>query len=315
MTTLAPSARLALDRVAELGRAPIETVSPEQARTDILQTYAVNQNPHEDVASVEEIFVGDLRLKVWCGKNTPVANAPALLHLHGGGWVVGSIETHEDVSRSIANRANAIVVAPDYRLAPEHAFPAGLDDCIAALKYMRDNSDRLGIDPERIAVGGDSAGGNLAAAVALSARDAEDLPDLTAQLLIYPVTDCRAASESYDTYADGFGLTAAGMHWFCDHYLQGGDPTDQMASPLMAESLEGVAPAFVALAECDVLYSEGAAYADRLSAAGPCVTETWPGQIHGFVSMRGIIPEGDEAVNALIRAWARYDTALRPNLP
>lgn len=187
---------------------------------------------------------------------------------------------HEDICRTLANMAGAVVVSPDYRLAPEHPFPAAIDDCAATLVWMTEQADALGIDPLRILVAGDSAGGNLAAVVALLARDGQ-VPAVIGQVLIYPVTDQLQTSDSYLRYQEDFGLTAAAMKWFRDHYLP--EPTsrsDWRASPLSAESLAGVAPALVILAGYDVLFDEGAAYAERLSAEAKATTRTWPGQIH-----------------------------------
>jgi acetyl esterase len=253
------------------------------------------------------VHVGGVRLRIWRGLDAPSKGAPCLLYLHGGGWVIGSPETHEDVCRALANRAGAVVASPDYRLAPEHPFPAAIEDCAAILRHMVREADALGIDQGRVAIGGDSAGGNLAAVLALMARD-DDVPKVVAQLLIYPVTESRQASGSYARCGDGFGLTAGGMRWFRDHYLP--DPaaiSDWRASPLLAPSLKGVAPAAMVLAGQDVLYDEGADYATRLESETRTARHTWPGQIHGFFSMRRHIPEGDEALSRLIEAWRAFD--------
>ena len=215
--------------------------------------------------------------------------APALLYLHGGGWVIGAPETHEDICRSLANRVGAVVISPDYRLASEHPFPAALSDCAAVMRHIVAQSQCLGIDPTRIVVGGDSAGGNLAAVLALLARDGE-VPPVLAQLLVYPVTDQRQTSNSYHHYAEGFGLTSKAMAWFRDHYAAAA--SNWRASPLLATALQGVAPAFVVLAGHDVLYDEGAAYAARLATETKASLRVWPGQIHGFVSMGRVDPTG-----------------------
>ncbi|KQS71624.1 lipase [Rhizobium sp. Leaf371] len=310
MTALDLSARRVLDLMARENAPPIETLSPEEARTGFLEGFAALQKPLEEVAATEERFLGPLRLRLWRGQGAPAEGAPALLYLHGGGWVVGAPESHEDICRILANLAGAVVVSPDYRLAPDHPYPAAVEDCAALLADMAAHADRYGIDPARIAVGGDSAGGNLAAVLALMARDGA-LPQVTAQILIYPVTDQRQTSASYAAYARDFGLTAAGMAWFRAHYLpREDDGTDWRLSPLLVSSLEDVAPAFVALAGHDVLYDEGAAYAERLQMEAEAIVRTWPGQIHGFVSMGGLIPEARDALEAAAEAWAAFDAKI-----
>lgn len=307
MTGLDKSAQAALEAEILAGGLPIELGTPQQARQMYLDGFAADQNPLEPVAEKRVFYVGDMRLCQWRGQDAPMQNAPALLYLHGGGWVIGSPETHEDICSILANRMGAVVIAPDYRLAPEHPFPAALDDSVAALKYMKDNAGDLGLNPSRIAVGGDSAGGNLAAVVALMARDGV-VPQTTAQLLIYPVTNQAQDAESFHSFSDGFGLTAAAMTWFRDHYLSDPDSfEDWRAAPLRASSLKGVCPASIILAGHDVLYSEGKAYAERLESEARATVHCWPGQIHGFVSKSGIIPEAHLALQALIADWKAAD--------
>lgn len=302
MTTLDPSAKRALVMTGA-PPPPLETLSPEEARAVYLDGVFTLQWPPEPVHDVAEHKIGGLRLKVWRGHGIPRDNAPALLYLHGGGFVIGSPESHEDICRILANAAGGVVVSPDYRLAPEHPFPAALEDCAATLRWMRDQAAMLGIDAGRIVVAGDSAGGNLAAVTALMARDG-DVPSVVGQLLIYPVTDQHQTAQSYTDYADGYGLTTAGMRWFRDHYLpKVEDRSDWRASPLFVPSLSGVAPAYVVLAGHDVLYSEGLAYAERLTAETTARFRLWPGQIHGFVSMGRAIPEAREALEATAAAW------------
>lgn len=308
MTGLDASAAEALRQAAQAGAAPIETCAPEAAQQDYLQGFAATQLPLEAVAETTESWADGVRMKLWRGQAAPQSAAPALLYLHGGGWVIGAPETHEDICRSLANRACAVVISPDYRLAPAHPFPAALSDCAAVLRHIVAQSQSLGIDPARIVVGGDSAGGNLAAVLALLARDGE-VPPVLAQLLIYPVTDQRQNSDSYRRYAEGFGLTAQAMAWFGGHY--GAAATDWRASPLLATSLQGVAPAFVVLAGHDVLYNEGAAYAARLATEAKASLRVWPGQIHGFVSMGRVIPEAAEALTTIAAAWREFDAGFR----
>ena len=289
---------------------PVEDCSPQEARQQYLDRFAEKQRPLEEMDSIEERRIGDVRLKIWRGRGTPDREAPALLYLHGGGWVIGAPETHEDVCRILANAVGAVVVSPDYRLAPEHAFPAAVEDCAATLVWMKEQAGPLGIDPKRILVAGDSAGGNLAAVLALMARDAT-APPVIGQILIYPVTDQGQGSDSYRRYARDFGLTADGMRWFRDHYLpDGADQNDWRASPLCAASLRDVAPAFTVLAGHDVLFDEGLAYAERLQAETHANLRIWPGQIHGFLSMGAIIPEAREALDSIVQAWRSMDPAL-----
>ncbi|CAH2404264.1 putative enzyme [Mesorhizobium ventifaucium] len=203
--------------------------------------------------------------------------------------------------------AACVVVSPGYRLAPEHKFPAAIEDCRAVLSFLQDGAGDLGIDAERIAVAGDSAGGNLATVLCLLARGDKKPP--VAQLLFYPNTDASQAADSYRRFADGYGLTSATMAWFRDHYVNhAGDIDDWRVSPLKAASLAGAAPAFVAIAGHDILADEGEAYAKRLEDDGvPVVLRRWPGQIHGFVSMGRHGPAARQAVGAAVAAWRGFD--------
>lgn len=219
-----------------------------------------------------------------------------LVYYHGGGWVCGSINTHDDVCRKLAQSMGHAVLSVDYRLAPEFAFPEPLNDCIVALRWAYSHASELGIDASRIAVGGDSAGGNLAAAVA----NLQPVP-LKFQMLIYPVTDATRSSQSYQDNATGYRLTANGMKWFCDHYLSGsiGSPTDPRVSPLFADAvtLASAPPAIVITAEYDPLRDEGEQYAQRLLEAGvACSLTRYYGQIHGFFSMSHFVDDGAAAI-------------------
>jgi acetyl esterase len=219
---------------------------------------------------------------------------------HGGGFVIGDLESADRTCRKLAIGTGALVVSVDYRLAPEHPFPAGPDDCFAALRWIVDNAASLGGDSSRLAVGGDSAGGNLAAVVALQARDQGVA--LRHQLLVYPVTDCTMSSTSYDENAEGYLLTRDSMDWFVVHYLSAGaDAKDPRVSPLYADDLRGVAPALVITAEFDPLRDEGEAYAERLRDAGVEVeTRRFDGQVHGFFGLGTITPVANEAVDLAI---------------
>ena len=309
MTGLDPSAIRALAWPGE-PETPVEDCTPVAARAQFLAGVAATQWPPEEVDETTERDARGIRVKIWRGRGAPQDGAPAMLYLHGGGWVIGAPETHEDICRILANIAGAVVVSPDYRLAPEHPFPAAADDSAATLAWMSEEAATLGIDPSRIVIAGDSAGGNLAAVVALMARDG-DVPPVIGQMLIYPVTDQHQASDSYRRCATDFGLTAEGMRWFRDHYVQDdADRSNWRASPMQVPSLQGVAPAFVVLAGYDVLFDEGLAYAQRLEAEASASTRIWPGQIHGFVSMGRAIPEAREALDAIVSAWRGMDPLL-----
>jgi acetyl esterase len=229
-----------------------------------------------------------------------------MLFLHGGGFVIGSLETHDSLCRQLALRSGAAVLALDYRLAPEHPFPTAIDDAWAALGWIRQNASNLGLDGDRMAVGGDSAGGTLAAVCALLARDA-GLP-LALQLLITPGTAAHADTASHRLFGDGFLIDNATIAWFFDHYIPYHHRRDWRFAPLEAPDVDGVAPACVILAECDPLVDEGIAYADRLRAAGvPVQLELYRGLTHDFIKMGRALKEAglaqQFAADALKEAW------------
>jgi acetyl esterase len=257
----------------------------------------------DEVDEVVDLLIpgpaGSLRVRVYRPRSTTLL--PVLVWFHGGGWVVGSLDSHDPVCRAIANRAPCVVVSVDYRLAPEHPYPAAVDDAWAATEWVAQEALSLGADVSKMVVGGDSAGGNLAAVVALRARDA-GLP-LAMQALVYPVTDFDLASESYERLATGLNLTRAKMEWYWKAYLGDADGSHPDASPLRAADLAGVAPALVQTAEHDPLVSEGEAYADRLNAEGVPVTLTrYDGMIHGFIRMPGLVAEADDAIGEIAAA-------------
>ncbi|TGT86040.1 MULTISPECIES: alpha/beta hydrolase [unclassified Mesorhizobium] len=303
-------------RALEIGRAaggePFENGSVAAARAAYIASFPTQQGDREPVAATEQRQVdgpnGPVTIRIHRGIGAPRTGARAVLYLHGGGWVIGNLDSHDEICRWLANLGNAVVICPDYRLAPEHKFPAGLEDCAAVLRFMAGNAGDLGIDPARIAVAGDSAGGNLAAVLTLLARDGL-APPLAAQILIYPNTDARQIADSYRRFGDGFGLTAATMAWFRDRYVRTPDDiADWRVSPLLVSSLAGAAPAFVAVAGHDILADEGTAYAERLRADGvPLVLRHWPGQIHGFVSMGRHILAARQAVSEAA-AWLQLQT-------
>jgi len=264
--------------------------------------------PAAAIASVKEQIVagpgGALRLRLY----RPLGNGPfpLLVFFHGSGFVLCSLDTHDGICRNLCAGAGCVIVSVDYRLAPEHKFPAGLDDCVFAVRWSAQHAPELDADAQRMAIAGDSAGGNLAAAAAIELRD-EGGPALRGQLLIYPVTDYHTpGTPSYSENADGYGLTRDTMVWFWDHYLA--DPADAanpLASPLRAASLANLPPALVVTAEFDPLRDEGEAFAERLRAAGvPAATSRWDGMNHGFFFWVGVV---DRAADAMAEscAWLR----------
>lgn len=259
--------------------------------------------PVDEVAVVRDLEVEgqehSLRLRVY--RPSDEGRLGALLWFHGGGWVVGSIESHDHLCRAIAARAPCCVVAVDYRLAPEHPFPAAVDDAWTALQWIQGAADELRIDAARVAIGGDSAGGNLAAVTARRARDAGIA--LTLQVLAYPVIDADFESESYRQFGSGPFLTREKMQWYWSTYLAGADPLHPDASPLRAVELQGVAPALVQTCEYDPLCAEGELYARRVTEAGVAATLTrYEGTIHGFLRMPALTPTATRALEEITAA-------------
>jgi acetyl esterase len=297
-------------RVLEMGRAagrpPVETQTPPQAREAYARGRSAVVAPPPEVAEVRDIAIGggpSLRFYRGLGAADP---SPALLYLHGGGWVLGDLDSHDSVCRILANAARCRVLAVDYRLAPEHPFPAALEDALAAARWLHAHAGELGVDATRIGVGGDSAGANLAAVLALLGRDGA-LPAFGYQALIYPVTDLSCAHDAHRREMPDIGLTPAAMRWFIAHYLGEASPDDWRVSPLRAESLAGTPPAFVVTAGHDPLCDEGEAYARRLADEGEPVTHRHlPDQIHGFVAMGGAIAAAGRVLGELGLALARH---------
>jgi acetyl esterase len=300
-----------LDNLAAAGAKPLQELSVEEARRVVEESAAGMFGPVDAVGLVAERAIpgpnGPIRLRVY----EPEGDRPfpVLVYFHGGGWVVGSLDTHDGVCRALARLTPCVVVSVDYRLAPGHRFPEPFEDAWAATAWTAEHAASIGGDPGRIAVGGDSAGGNLAAAVALRARD-RGLP-LAFQLLVYPVCDYDLDTGSYLEHATGYWLTRDAMRWYWEHYLgPDGDGADPCASPLRAGELAGVAPALVITAEFDPLLDEGEAYARRLEQAGIEVTlSRYAGMIHGFFRMRAVTDRTqdalEEAAAALGAAFSR----------
>jgi acetyl esterase len=304
-----PEVKMVLTAI-EAAAVPLSQQSPE----DLRQAYSAMaaMAAKEDVRSVMDRTIpgpgGDIPVRVYVPTQAASAvsdgtGAPVLVWFHGGGWVIGDLETADGTARALANAADVVVVSVDYRLAPENRFPAAFDDAMAAIQWVVDKGEELGLDPSRLAVGGDSAGGNLAAVACQQLRDSG--PPIRFQLLVYPVTDARLSSPSIDENAEGYFLTREVMLWFRDHYLGDRDRDDPRVSPLRAseEALTGVAPALVITAEYDPLRDEGEAYGDRLRAAGvDCEVTRYDSMIHGFFSMKDLIPEGGLAITQAAQA-------------
>ena len=300
-----------LDRINRARRRPFHAMTPAQARADYGRAAEVLDLPRAALARVQACSVpaadgSALPARLYAPSH---ARLPVLLYLHGGGFVVGGLETHDSLCRQLALRSGGAVLALDYRLAPEHRFPTAVDDAWAAMAWLAgEGADPLGLDGRRLAVGGDSAGGTLAATCAIHARD-RGLA-LALQLLITPGTTAHRDTASHKLFANGFLLDEATVAWFFDHYIDFHHRRDWRFAPLEADDLDGVAPACVILAECDPVVDEGIAYADRLRAAGVAVEiEIYRGLTHDFIKMGRALKEAAwaQAVAgaALQAAWQR----------
>ncbi len=302
---LDPQAQDFLNRLEAAKLPPFHTQSVEQLRAQMdMSTAFLGELP--GVARVQDLRVpgtgGDFRVRIITPHGSPAGARPVLVYFHGGGWVLGNIASHEGVCRALASASGAIVVDVDYRLAPEHPFPAAAEDAYAATSWVAANAAGFGGDPARIAVGGDSAGGNLAAVACLMAQE-RDGPRVNFQVLLYPITDCDLDTPSYRQFAEGYFLTRAEMAWYWDHYVA--DPRQRLnpqASPLRAADFRGLPPALVITAEYDVLRDEGEAYARRLEAAGvPVTLRRYHGMIHGFIRRFPFFDQGKAAIDEIGR--------------
>ena len=311
MPDLHPQIQRVLQVMAEANLKPIEAMTPAEARAQMEATAQSRKAEPLPVVRVEERMVpgpaGGIRLRLyWPNAAAP---APAIVYYHGGGHVIGSLDTHDLIARNLCAGTEALVASVDYRMGPEHKFPAAVEDSFAALKWVHAHANELGADPDRIGVHGDSAGANLAAVVALMARDA-GTPNLRLQSLVYPVADYGLTGDSYEKFAEGYGLlTRQAMVWFRNHYLRSPrDAEDWRASPIRVATLAGVAPAIVVTAECDVLHDDGERYAEALRRAGvPVEYKEYPGMIHAFF---GMVPVVDDAMNAQRAVWAAFNRAF-----
>ncbi len=300
---LHPQAKFLLDLMVERRIPPTHTLSPADARAFYRERRAVTQPEPPPIAEIRELRAegpaGPIPLRLYHPQPAAERRArpPVLVYFHGGGWVIGDLDTHDTLCRQLALGSGCAVVSVDYRLAPEHRFPAAFDDCLAATRWVQAQASDLGVDRARLAVGGDSAGGNLAAAVAIALRDAGDVP-VRFQLLIYPATDQRRGWPSHTTNGQGYLLTTETIDYFHDHYLP--EPAmdlDWRASPLLHPDLSQLPPAFVLTAGYDPLRDEALQYSHRLSQAGNrCAHVLFERQIHGFITMGKVIDEANSAV-------------------
>lgn len=295
---LHPQIQAFIDRLAKFDLTPIHELDPVAVREQSAKVGSLS-HPPEKVERVQNRMIpgsaGEIPVRIYTPKGT--APFPAILYFHGGGWVLGDLDIGDSVCRTLANVAGSVVVSVDYRLAPESKFPAAVEDAYAAVLWVAENATEIDADCDRIAVVGESAGGNLAAAVSLMARDRGTIK-IAYQLLIYPVLNYEFETESYRNFAEGYFLTKAGIIWYWNHYLATPkDGKNKYASPLLAENLEGLPSALIVTAEYDVLRDEAEAYARRLREAGvPVKVIRYEGMIHGFISMGKAIAVGVEAL-------------------
>jgi acetyl esterase len=309
---LTPQVKTLLDLAAQAPTVAPDQLTPAEARLN-WRRFSLLGGDRVEMASIEDRSfegpAGEVALRVYVPHGLASSGRPALVWYHGGGFVIGDLDTADSAASALAEAAATVVVSADYRLAPEHRFPAAVEDCYASLRWVADHGDELGVDPARIAIGGDSAGGNLAAITALMARERGG-PAVVFQLLIYPVIDPLMDTGSYRENGSGFLLTASTMRWFWECYLgPDGDPADPYVSPLRIADLSGLPPALVITAEYDPLRDEGEAYAAALGAAGvPADVRRVEGQVHAFFARPGVF--GNEAAQAVEDAGAALRSAF-----
>ncbi|WP_458413479.1 alpha/beta hydrolase [Schinkia sp. CFF1] len=303
--TLQPEVKKLLDQIAQAkanGAPAIEQMSVQENRDGLLAFYKDVTGEPQQVAKVEDIKIPVDNTEIELRLYTPTGEGPfpVFVYYHGGGWVLGDLDVIDPILRAVTNSTGCLVVSVDYRLAPEYKFPVGPEDCYAATKWVAENISEYNGDPTRIAVGGDSAGGNLAAVIPLMAKHRGG-PDIGLQILLYPVTDFSYNTQSYRENGEGHYLETAAMHWFADQYLNSPEEkAHPYASPLLAEDVSGLPPAVVITAEYDVLRDEGEAYAARLQAVGvPVEHKRYNGQIHGFFWMPVLMEDAKRALEQI----------------
>jgi len=310
---LTDAMRLVLANIQRAGRPPMSMLNVQQARLFYEMSASILDLPEPRMARVEDFKIPTrdghfIKARLFAPNlRSATQGLPTLVYFHGGGFTIGSIQTHNVLCRELARIGHCAVISVDYRLAPEYRFPMATNDAWDALKWVSESVSSLGLHPNALAVGGDSAGGTLAAVCALQARDVG--LQLALQLLIYPGTAARQESASHHTYESGFMLDKATVDWFFNHYIDAKDRDDWRFAPMLAQRHEGLAPAWIGLAECDPLVDEGVAYADLLRMASVAVDlQIYHGVVHGFVNMGRVIPEArrahEEAGYALKRAFS-----------
>ena len=310
---LTDAMRLVLANIQRAGRPPMSMLNVQQARLFYEMSASILDLPEPRMARVEDFKIPTrdghfIKARLFAPNlRSATQGLPTLVYFHGGGFTIGSIQTHNVLCRELARIGHCAVISVDYRLAPEYRFPIATDDAWDALKWVSESVSSLGLHPNALAVGGDSAGGTLAAVCALQARDVG--LQLALQLLIYPGTAARQESASHHTYESGFMLDKATVDWFFNHYIDAKDRDDWRFAPMLAQRHEGLAPAWIGLAECDPLVDEGVAYADLLRMASVAVDlQIYHGVVHGFVNMGRVIPEArrahEDAGYALKRAFS-----------
>ena len=307
---LDPDAAAVYKAFQEAGRPAYETLTAPEARDYYMQARLVSNPEPPELKSAEPLSIpaphGAIPARIYTPKTlrTKDGLAPCLVFFHGGGWVIGNLETHDVVCRKLAHEGELIVISVDYRLAPEHKFPAAVDDAVTATNWIAANASKLGIDPARLMVGGDSAGGNLAAVVSLHARD-HGGAKIAGQVLVYPATEFARTHASHREPETSILLTHSVIGWFADHYMGDADRSDWRASPARAKTLAGLPPAYVLTAGADPLRDEGDEYAARLKEAGvPVAYKHFPGQFHGFFTMGKLLKQADVAVTD-IATWLK----------
>ena len=298
---LDPTVAEMLQQIAQVGGPTLAEMSPFEARE--LYRVARADSPKPDVASIQDAEAGDIPVRIY--KVSDQGKQPVVVFFHGGGWVIGDLETHDSTCRQLALGADCTVVSVDYRLAPEHPFPAAIDDCYEATQWVANNADSLGIDVNKLAVAGESAGGNLSACVCIKSKHG-DGPLICLQLLIYPVIDARMDTESYKANKEGYMLSRESMEWFWQHYTGGNHMDNPLASPISATDLSGLPAACIITAEYDPLRDEGEAYGEALKAAG-VATEIvrYDGMIHDFLPMTDILEGSRQAMYLASRQLTR----------
>jgi len=304
---LDPVLKAFLDQVAAMGGPKTWEMTPAEARESFAGLMQLAGPKDIPIGKVTNIAIpaphGEIAARSYAPVAANSAGLPTLVFFHGGGWVIGNIDTHDGLCRMIANGSGCRVISVEYRLSPEAKYPDAVDDAVAALEWIEKNASQLGVDANLLAVGGDSAGGDLAAVVAQIAK-AKGGPKLSYQLLLFPVTQIGEETRSLREYAEGYFLERKTLDWFYAHYLPtDADKKDPRISPLAAEDVSGLPPAYIMLAGFDPLHDEGLAYAEKLRAAGVSVTVAdYPDMVHDFIYLQSVLPQASEALNGAAKA-------------